>query len=406
MLSPSRRTPGHAVGDDQPRDIVAPDFAAIDRFLDAELRATGIPGAAWIIVHRGRVAHCQCFGVADRSGRPITPRTPFVLGSPGKGITALAVMQLVEQGKIALDAPITTYLPWLDTADRQAHTITVRHLLSHTSGISSRSGNQGTIYDGTADTALEDLVRRLRFVRLTRAPGTTYQYSNANFMIAGLIVQTVSGLSYEDYIRQRVFAPLGMTRSFLLQAEARQHGMAQGHHLLYGRAIPTNLPEDRGTLPAGLHVTCAEDMGRYLMALLNGGELDGARVLSAEGVKTMLSPVVSVAENDSYGLGWHVGAPNGVAAAWHDGVTTNFRSYVSLLPDLGYGVAILFNGDNSVQTARLDAIGRTVHSMILGAPPPRLTDDLVRSQWPLIVVGLAAAQIGWLVWSRRWLASA
>jgi CubicO group peptidase (beta-lactamase class C family) len=114
----------------------APDFAAIDRYIEVQMQAARLPGLALGIVQGDQIVHLRGFGLADPSGRTVTPQTPFILGSVSKPLTALAVMQLVEAGKIELDAPVQRYLAWFRVADANASArITVRHLLYHTSGM-------------------------------------------------------------------------------------------------------------------------------------------------------------------------------------------------------------------------------------------------------------------------------
>lgn len=166
------------------------DFAAIDAYITEQMNDLGVPGMALGIVENGQIAHLQGFGVADSSGRAVTPQTPFYIASVTKSFTALAVMQLVEAGKIDLDAPVQQYLPWFELADKEASAkITVRNLLNHASGISEKDGNRFW----ASEQGLEEFVRDFDAVQLTQPVGSTYQYSNINFGIAGLIVEKVSG---------------------------------------------------------------------------------------------------------------------------------------------------------------------------------------------------------------------
>ncbi|HSR30120.1 MAG TPA: serine hydrolase domain-containing protein, partial [Anaerolineae bacterium] len=197
------------------------DFAAIDAYVTTQRNDLGIPGMALGIVQGGQIAHLQGFGVAGPSGRMVTPQTPFYIGSVTKSFTALAVMQLVEAGKIDLDAPVQTYLPWFELADKEAAAkITVRNLLNHTTGISTKDGNRNLF----SQQGLEEAVRGLGNVSLTEPVGTTYQYSNLNYTIAGLIVEKVSGQSYADYVPQHIFRPLDMRHSYASQALAQADG--------------------------------------------------------------------------------------------------------------------------------------------------------------------------------------
>src|SRR3990172_5919571 len=161
------------------------DFAAIDAYVTEQMNNLGIPGMALGIVQGDQIVHLQGFGVADSSGRAVTPQTPFYIGSVTKSFTALAVMQLVEAGKIDLDAPVQTYLPWFELADQEASAkIKVRNLLNHTTGISRIDGER----DWTSQKGLEETVRGLNTIQLTQPVGRTFQYSNLNYNIARLIV--------------------------------------------------------------------------------------------------------------------------------------------------------------------------------------------------------------------------
>jgi len=236
-----------------------PDFAAIDAYIEAQMKAARIPGVALAIVQRDQIVHLKGYGVADPSGRPVTPQTPFRLASVSKTLTALAIMQLVEAGKIELDAPVQRYLPWFRLADEKASTlITVRHLLYHTSGVPQSAGYDNFYNGDQSDAALEQNVRQLAGIAPNLPVGSTYQYANLNYDALGLIVQTVSGQTYEAYIQDHIFAPLAMSQSFTSQAEALAHGMATGYRQWFGFPIPTDLPDDRATRPSSFLISSAE----------------------------------------------------------------------------------------------------------------------------------------------------
>ena len=225
-----------------------PDLAAIDRYVRSEMDAQRIPGLALGIVHGDRIVHVQGFGQADRSGTDVTPETPFLIGSVTKSFTALAIMQLSEAGRVQLDAPVQRYLPWWRVADPDASTqVTVRHLLYQVSGLSKATGNAYATSGDTHDSALEDRVRALRDAELTQPVGTTWQYSNANYWTLGMIVQAVSGQSYETYIQQHIFDPLQMRNSYT----SDRGGAARPTHgppLLVRLPVASELPFDRGGL--------------------------------------------------------------------------------------------------------------------------------------------------------------
>jgi CubicO group peptidase (beta-lactamase class C family) len=178
----------------------------IDAFLEKTLADNRVPGLSVVVVQDDRIVFMKGYGQAG-GGRPVTPQTPLYLGSTSKTITALAVMQLVEQGKVELDAPVQRYLPWFQVADEAAsRQITVRHLLNHTSGLSEGADPGNSNLSPT----LNEQIRRMRSARLTARVGTKYQYDSQNYRTLGLLIEQVSGQPYGDYVRDHVFAPLDM----------------------------------------------------------------------------------------------------------------------------------------------------------------------------------------------------
>src|SRR6266536_1651507 len=150
-----------------------PDFAGIDRYVTAQMHGALIPGLALGIVHGDRIVHLRGFGVANPAGQPVTPQTPFILGSLSKSFTALAIMQLIDAGKMALESPVQLYLPWFRVADRNASAqMTVYQLLHQTSGLPPTAGEEAMA--GTGEASLEQRVRELSRVVLTQPVGTTF----------------------------------------------------------------------------------------------------------------------------------------------------------------------------------------------------------------------------------------
>src|SRR6266516_2736780 len=159
----------------------APDLTRIDAYVSEQMQADHIPGVALGLVHNDQIVHLRGFGEASQSGRAVTPQTPFILASVSKSFTALAIMQLVEAGKVKLDAPVQRYLPWFRVADPVASArITIRHLLNHTSGLPTTPGGEFVTSADTSDRALEQRVRALSSAELTAPVGTIWQYCNAN----------------------------------------------------------------------------------------------------------------------------------------------------------------------------------------------------------------------------------
>jgi CubicO group peptidase (beta-lactamase class C family) len=333
----------------------APDFARIDAYVNAQLQDARIPGLALGIVHGDQVAHLHGFGAADSTGRAVTPQTPFYLGSTTKSLTALAIMQLVEAGKMELDVPVQHYLPWFRVADPVASArMTVRHLLIQVSGLSTSVGVQ-MFTDSPAETP-EQYVRKLHTVTLTKPVGAAFQYSNANYAILGLIVQGVSGTPYETYLQQHVLDPLQMKRSFVAQDPAKAAGLAQGHRSWFGVPVPIDLPPHHAAFAAGYLISSADDMTHYLIAQSNGGRYNGASILSAPGIETMHT----FAPGSSYAMGWSKFSQNGETILYHNGDTLDSHSEMFLAPSQHWGIVLLLNEGDGIGAVLPLVINRTV----------------------------------------------
>lgn len=377
-----------------------PDFAAVDAYVEAQRQALHIPGMALAIVKGDQVIYLHGYGQADPGGRAVTAQTPFMIGSTTKSFTALAIMQLAEAGQVDLDAPVQTYLPWFRVADPHASAqITVRHLLNQTSGFSRGRGLQEDLVSDLSDTAIEAAVRRLADAKLSHAPGTVYEYSNVNFNILGLIVQTVSGQSYESYIQEHIFDPLEMRQSFTSLDGTAAAGMASGHLIWFGMPIPKDMPFDRGGLPSGHLISSAEDMAHYLIAQLNDGRYGAVRVVSPQGSAAMHQPAVPITPEEYYGMGWYIGQIDGVPAVFHDGDNPNFKANILMLPTEKLGVVVLLNAQGLSMITGTGQIARGVLAVVTGKQPTPYTFPveglLVPAGSVLVPVALALVWIGW-----------
>ena len=384
----------------------APDLTRIDAYVSEQMQADHIPGVALGLVHNDQIVHLRGFGEASQSGRAVTPQTPFILASVSKSFTALAIMQLVEAGKVKLDAPVQRYLPWFRVADPVASArITLRHLLYHTSGIPSSacSTEQVTM-------TLEQFVRSLGTVVLERAVGSHYNYCSANYDVLGLIVQTVSGQSYASYVQQHIFAPLQMHDSFASEQEARHDGLAQGYRWLFGVPVPFDLYE-AFNVPAGFLVSSAGDMTHYLVAQMNGGRFGAATVLSPAGIATMHAPGVAITEGSdtgsSYGMGWNNGTLAGIPAIWHDGAEPNVSTRLLIEPQTHWGAVLLVNANSAIPVdganSALTSLEAGVTRLLAGqAPQVSLSLTTLYLIIDGVLLVLSALAIFPLLRLRRW----
>jgi CubicO group peptidase (beta-lactamase class C family) len=349
-----------------------PDLASIDAYVEKEMRDVRIPGLALGIVHNDEVVHIRGFGEAGPDGRTVTPQTPFILASVSKSFTALAVMQLVEAGKVDLDAPVRRYLPDFRVSDEVASArITVRHLLHHISGLPEDSSFGPMLSNDISDEALSDRVRALEDVQLSHGVGEVFEYTDPNYDVLGLVVQTISGQSYESYIAEHVFAPLGMSHSYTNQVDARRNGLATGHRSWFGYPRPFQAPYSRAAMPSSYLISSAEDITHFLSMQLNGGSYQGTSLLSPEGIAAMHEPAVREGTRDIfYGMGWESRSVSGVPVVCHDGTNPNFYADLVLDPEDRWGVVILTNFDSlNLNGGRLQNLSSGVISLLHGAAP-------------------------------------
>jgi CubicO group peptidase (beta-lactamase class C family) len=309
------------------------NLEAVDSFLQEQVKANRIPGVAVAIVQDDQIIFARGYGKAS-AREPVTPQTQFYIGSVSKGFTALAVMQLVEQGKMELDAPVKKYLPWFQVADPGASSkITVRHLLNHTSGLNEAVDPNGGAYT----TSLEEQARLLAQVKPTAPAGSQFAYYNQNYRLLGLLIEQASGETYSDYIRDHVFEPLGMLDSVADPTDAPD--LAGGYSRLFGFSLPRSQRFIPGALPSGYLISTAEDMARYLIAQLNNRQSNGEQMLGPESLALMRTPPAGI--NSEYGMGWMV-LENGNMLA-HGGVLEYFQAFVFLELKEKTGLVILFN---------------------------------------------------------------
>jgi CubicO group peptidase (beta-lactamase class C family) len=357
-------------------------FDRIDAYVRDQMDDARIPGAAIAIVEQGEIVHAVGFG-GDGHGDAVTADTPFWIGSNTKSITALAILQLVEAGRVDLDAPIVTYLPEFRLADSFAtETMTVGQLLHQTSGL-ARSDGLRAVVDADPDDTIANVVSSLATVRTNRPIGETFEYSNLNSVVLGRLVEVVTGTSWQAYVQTSIFDPIGMTNTYTDRDTAADHGLTATHRTIFGLPIPLDAQHLSGLAPSGYVYSSATDMARYLTTYLNGGAVDGRRVLGPEGVASMLSPATSERsfhlQGDEftarYGAGWFVGAFGAAQdARWHQGSLPHFNAWMVLLPDTQQGVVVLLNSGSQFELGGANAawsrIPQGVVNLLRGEEPP------------------------------------
>jgi CubicO group peptidase (beta-lactamase class C family) len=386
-------------------------YDAIDAYVEQQMRRLHIPGASIAIIEGDRIVHMRGFGQARPGGEMPTAQTPFFIGSLTKSITALAVMQQVEAGKVELDAPVQRYLPWFRVADPQASTqMTVRHLLNQTSGLPMSAGSVALAdFDDRLD-ATECQVRALSSLKIKRSVGSKWEYSNLNYNILGLIVEAASGESYTDYIQNHIFNPLRMVHTYISKAVANENGLAQGYRHWFRIPFPApELPVPLGSLPSGQLISTAEDMALYLIAHLNEDRIGNVQILSADNIDELHR---GVAENTfmgtskgKYGMGWFDRDMGQTKTFSHGGNVPDFSAFMALVPEQKKGVVILLNADPYGLPMITEELGMGVTALLAGQQPDPNRLDFI--QWvmrllPLIPILQIVGVIATLRMLRRW----
>ncbi|MFE2290938.1 serine hydrolase domain-containing protein [Streptomyces sp. NPDC059452] len=359
------------------------DRSRLDAYVRARLEATGTPGAALAVIEGGRVTHQRGFG-EDGRGRAVTPDTPFLWGSVSKPITSLAVMQQVEAGRVDLDAPVRTYLPWFRLADRGvSDRITVRHLLTNTSGIpASASSEIADRYDN-APGALADAVRDLAKTVPAAGPGESYAYSSAGYAVLGALVEEVSGRPFGTYLHERVFGPLGMDHAVATERDFERERVAPGHRSVFGAPVPFAAPYDTSGVPYGHMGGSVRDLTRFTLAVLGGGRLDGRRVLSAQGMAESRRGQVE-SDVDRFGLGWSVGTLPGTGErmVWKSGSLPGHDAMVVMLPDSDRAVIVLQNAFHLLRAGEFHSAAFGAARLLSGVDPGTTSTDPMATVLP------------------------
>jgi CubicO group peptidase (beta-lactamase class C family) len=363
----------------------AMSYDAIDAYVEGQMRRLHIPGASLAIVEGERIVHLRGSGKAHPGGEAPSPQTPFFIGSLTKSITALAVMQLVEAGKIELDAPVQRYLPWFRVADTQASAqMTVRHLLNQTSGLPMLPGMINLVNFDSLPGATERQVRTLSTLVLTRPVGSKWEYSNLNYNILGLIVDAASAEPFAGYIQKHIFDPLEMHHSYTSMAAAQQNGLAVGHRHWFSLPFPApNMPIPRGSLPSGQLISCTEDMAHYLIAHLNAGRYGEIQILSGAGIDEMhrgeKDVIVWGVSAGKYGMGWFDIDMGQTKTFSHGGNVPDFSAFMALVPGQKQGLVLLLNADPYGLPIITEEVGSGVTALLAGQQPAPIRLEFI--QW-------------------------
>ncbi|MBN2265798.1 MAG: beta-lactamase family protein, partial [Candidatus Aminicenantes bacterium] len=326
------------------------------------MEAFEVPGLALAIVKDGRVALAKGYGVRKLGEpTPVDARTLFGIASNSKVFTATALGLLVEEGRIDWDAPVVDYLPWFMMYDPYVtRELTVRDLLVHRSGLGLGAGDLLWWPESTYNR--REVAERLRFIKPATSFRSAYAYDNVLYLVAGEVIQEVTGRTWEDFVDDRILKKVGMTDSNPRHSAAAEGGnVAAPHARIEGAVRPIAPFTSDNTNPAGGINSGAEDMAKWMLVRLARGKLSDGTALYSERTAREIEMPVTILPNPAppaelaalksnfaaYALGMNVRDYRGHKVLTHTGGLPGYVSIVTLLPDRNLGVAVLTNAEST-----------------------------------------------------------
>ena len=337
---------------------VQPLAARLDALFKPQYKADD-PGATVIVVKNGKTVFRKAYGAADVAAKtPLTPGTVLRLGSITKQFTAVAILMLAEEGKLALNDPITRFFPDYPT---QGKVITVEHLLTHTSGIVSYTGKSGYVATMGKDFTVAQMIDGFRNDPLEFEPGTQFSYNNSGYFLLGAIIERVSGTSYASFLEQRIFTPLGMKDTAYEGVERSSAPRAIGYSAQEKGFAPAQPLSMSQPYAAGALVSTVDDLAKWDAAIASGKLLKPASWKMA-----FTSYKLSPEKSTDYGYGWGVGTLQGAPMVDHGGGINGFRTHALRLPQQKIFVAVLSNADSG--NANPEVLAKKAAALAIGKP--------------------------------------
>src|SRR6185503_11360013 len=312
----------------------------VDEYIRAEMQAQQIPGLALALIKDGKTVIARGYGLANVEHQvPVKPETIFQSGSTGKQFTATAVMMLVEEGKLALDDNIIRYFP---DAPPSWQNITVRHMLTHTSGMTDYPQD----FDLRRDYTEDQLYQRIKTIPLAFQPGEKWSYSNLAYVMLGILIHKVSGKFYGDFLQERIFKPLGMTTARVISEDDIVPNRAAGYRVVNGQIKNQTWvsPSLNTTADGALYMTIY-DMAKWDAALYT------EKLLKKSSLEQMWTPVkLNDGKTHPYGFGWSLAEVHGRRLIEHGGAWQGFKAHISRYVDDKMTIILFANQIRANQT--------------------------------------------------------
>lgn len=324
----------------------------LDRIINEYVNEEFVPGLSVGVVYNNETIYTKGFGVKNVDTKePVDENSLFHMASVSKTFVATGMMQLVEQGKIRLDECVTEYLPYFKLKDDRYKDITIRQLLSHISGMPDEDSYEWDRpqYD---EEALERYVRSINEKELMWEPGEKFAYSNIAYEILGNIIEKVSGMSFEEYMKENILNVIQMKESNFLKPLVSKDLLTSPHVLDiengYGAVVSEIFPYNRAHGPSSTLSSSAVEMCNYAIANMNEGRFKGEKILEANSYSELWREYASTdwgGYTSEIGLAWFLGEYKGNKVRSHSGMDTGFRSNLIILPDKGIAVVVMINSD-------------------------------------------------------------
>ncbi len=356
----------------------------INNYLVNTFEKLPIPGFSVVVANERGVIFSSGYGVeVEGTAIAMSDMSINAIGSLTKSFTAIAVLQLVDRGLVDLDTAVVEYIPWFRTLNKDlSDLITVRMLLNNSSGLPSVDDFHLQV--GRDKNGIEKGIRRLASVSIDRYPGETFEYSNEGWNLLGLIIETVTDITYAEYMEKEVLTPMEMNRSttdmFNIDQFYSDGELTGGHSLGISKGIPSEINYLSGGVPAGLFFRSnARDLGNYLETLLNDGKYKGKEILSKKGFELLWKPTVSfpglshdeggTGELYYYCMGWMKSRVEGRDIIHHGGNINTMSSKTLIDPIKKIAVSILYNVGSGLDPYRfptIDNIGNNILHIVAG----------------------------------------
>ena len=335
-----------------------PDLVALDTYVAGAVKAWGIPGLAISIVKDDSIVFAKGYGVREAGKRDVVDaHTLFAIGSTTKAMTALSLLMASDDGAVRLDDPVQRYLPSLQLYDPvMTRELTVRDLLTHHTGLPGSD----QLWSGN-DYSLDEIIRRMRFLKPAASFRNRYAYQNVQYAMAGEVLRAATGSSWSEMLQTRIWAPIGMRETVpTVAATVGLPNVASPHMSIDGKVqVIVNRPVDV-VAPAGAVWSNVRDMALWMRFVLDSGRVGGRRLVTDAAVTDWLSPQVVVPRDAfypttrltnvrriTYGLGWFLHDYAGDAVAMHTGSIDGMSAIIGLIPDRRLGVFVVANLDHA-----------------------------------------------------------